>query len=257
MDDWVYVPGRGFLYQLDPRAKLIFVIAVGGYLALETAPIVLLLALAILHILGLLSESTRSRLPPLWKTMWPLLITIILLGSLRWRAENTLWGIGPITITLGSIWTSVGLAARIAGLSLTLSLLLWTTDPGDAVAGLTRLGVPFELGFPFVMALEYVVTFKRTFDQILEAQQSRGLTLSRGNPVRMARAYIPVLVPLIITALRSVDSLALALQSRGFAAGRKRTSRRMLRLRRVDWVFLALTACALAGLALFDRTPRL
>ncbi|MBL7199359.1 MAG: energy-coupling factor transporter transmembrane protein EcfT [Anaerolineae bacterium] len=249
MDDWVYAPGSGFLYRLDPRAKLIFVIAVGGYLALESASHLLLLVLAILHILGLLSKGTRSRLLPLWKTMWPLLITIILLGSLRWRAEDALWGVGPITVTRGSIWTAVGLGARIAGLSLVLSLLLWTTDPGDAVAGLTRLGVPFELGFPMVMALEYVVTYKRTFYQILEAQQSRGLTLSRGNPVRMARAYIPVLVPLLITALRSVDSLALALQSRGFASGRKRTSRRVLRLRRGDWVFLAVTACALAGLA--------
>jgi len=185
----------------------------------------------------------------LWKTLSPLMITIVLLGSLRWRAEAALLGIGPITVTLQSLWGTIGLGARIAGLSFGFSLFLWTTEPGAAITGLTRLGLPFELGFPIIMALQYVVAFRRTFYQILEAQQSRGLTLPRGNPIRMARAYIPVLVPLIIIALRSADSLALALQSRGFGGNRKRTCRRVLRIQKCDWIFLIAAGCALLGLS--------
>ena len=104
-------------------------------------------------------------------------------------------------------------------MSVGLSLLLWTTEPGALAAGLTRMGVPFAVGFAFVMALQYVFTFRRMFHQILEAQQSRGLILARANPIRAARTYVPVIVPLLISALRSVDSLTLALLSRGFGAG--------------------------------------
>jgi energy-coupling factor transport system permease protein len=100
-----------------------------------------------------------------------------------------------------------------------------------------------------VMALQQVIVFRRLFYQILEAQQSRGLMLPRRNPFRAARAYVPVLVPLLIHALRSVDNLSLALQSRGFGTARKRTSRRQLRVQGRDWLFLILTWAAIAGLS--------
>ena len=219
MDDLLYAPGEGLLYRLDPRAKLLFVFTLFICLALVSSTGVLLVALLVLHGLSATSASTRRRLGALWKGLAPLVITVTLLGALRWREAPALVHVGSVSVTTLSLWTAVGLGARIAGLTLGLSLLLWTTESGDAVAGLTRFGLPFELGFPFIVAIQYVATFRRSFYQILEAQQSRGLTLPHGNPIRIARAYIPVLVPLLIHALRSVDSLSLALQSRGFGEG--------------------------------------
>jgi energy-coupling factor transport system permease protein len=236
------------LYRLDPRSKLLFVVSLVAYLALESSTGKMLLALGGLHVLCVLSKGTRARLLSFWRTLLPLLITVVVLGSLRWRAEPALLAIGPLTFTWPSIWNAVGLAARIAGLGLGISLLLWTTEPGDMVAGLTRLRFPFVIGFSFVMALQYIASFRRLFFQILEAQQSRGLTLPRANPIRSARCYIPVIVPLIISALRSADSLALALQSRGFGASTRRTSRRVLRMRVRDWLFTIGTWCVLGGL---------
>ena len=81
-------------------------------------------------------------------------------------------------------------------------------------------------------------TYSTLYAQILEAQQSRGLILSHKNPIKAARTYIPVLVPLLINALRQVDDLSLALQSRGFGVSRKRTSRRVLRIQGHDWLFM-------------------
>lgn len=254
MSELLYAPLQGasrawdLLYRLDPRSKLLFVVSLVAYLALESRTERMLLVLGGLHVLCALSRGTRARLIPFWRTLLPLLITVVVLGSLRWRAEPALLAVGPITFTFQSIWSSVGLAARIAGLGLGISLLLWTTDPGDMVAGLTRIGFPFVIGFSFVMALQYIVSFRRLFFQILDAQQSRGLTLPRANPIRAAQTYIPVIVPLIISALRSADSLALALQSRGFGAGVKRTSRRVLCLRARDWLFVIGSWCVLAGL---------
>ena len=250
MTEVLYAPGDGLLHRLDPRSKLIVAIIVALYLAARSDTIDHLLVLAALHVLAVLTSSTRVRLVPLWLALAPLLLMIVVLGSLRWRAEQALLSLGPVTVSPQALWTAIGLGARIMGISLTVSMLLWTTELGDLVAALTRLGLPFAVGFPVIMALQYVVTFRRQFQHILEAQQSRGLTFSRGNPVQLARAYIPVLVPLMISALRSADSLALALQSRGFAAGGKRTSRRHLRLRTTDWLFVLVTWGALIALSL-------
>jgi energy-coupling factor transport system permease protein len=114
------------------------------------------------------------------------------------------------------------------------------------------MGVPFTIGLSFVMTVQYVFSFRRLFHQILEAQQSRGLIIARANPIRAARAYVPVIVPLLIAALRSVDGLTLALLSRGFGAGTRRSSRRVLRMRMHDWVCLFVICAACAALIWLD-----
>jgi energy-coupling factor transport system permease protein len=258
--DLLYAPLRGqagvpdLAYRLDPRSKLLFVASLALYLAWMSRTEVLLLVLAGLHLWAVLSRGTRVRLPNLWRALLPLVVTILLLGSLRWRPEHPLLAVGPVALTWASLWSALGLATRVLALSLGLSMMLWTTEPGDLVAGLTRLHVPFALGLGFVMALQYVMTFQLRFRQILEAQQSRGLRLARANPIRAARTYVPVIVPLMISALRSVDSLALALQSRGLGgraigARGSRTSRRVLRLHARDWVFVFGAWAALLGLS--------
>lgn len=260
MADLLYAPlrsqagTRDLLYRLDPRSKLLFVLGLVLYLALTSSAKMMLLCLVGLHLLALFSRGTRARLPFLWRSLLPLVGAIVLLSSLRWRPEQALFAVGPVAVTVPSLWGAGGLAARVVSLSLGLFLVLWTTEPGVLVTGLTRLRLPYTLGLGFVMALQYVVTFQQRFHRILEAQQSRGLTLPRANPIRAARVYIPVIVPLIISALRSVDSLTLALLSRGFGAhatGARgtRTSRHVLRMQARDWLFVMGTWTVLIALS--------
>lgn len=259
MFEMLYTPLSGepragdLLYRLDPRAKLLAVGALVLCLALASGTPALLGALGGLHLLGALSRGTRARIGPLWRVLWPLALTVVLLGGLRWRADPALVALGPLSVTGPALWRALGIAARIVGISLALSLLLWTTEPGALAAGLARMGVPFTVGLAFVMTLQYVFTFRRMFHQILEAQQSRGLIVARANPIRAVRTYLPVIVPLLIAALRSVDSLALALMSRGFGAGTRRTSRHVLRMSARDWAFLAAACAANAALVWLDR----
>lgn len=253
MIETLYQPGRGLLYRLDPRSKGLFAVSTAVYLAIEFDPAALVAMLIALHVLALAAQSRRRRILALWTTLLPLLAVVVLLGSIRWRAMDAWFSVGPITLTLDALWLAAGLAARIAGISLCLSLVMWTTEPGDAVQGLVRMGLPFELGFPIIMALEYVATFRRQFRSILEAQQSRGLVFARRNPIQVARAYVPVLVPLIISALRTADNLALALQTRGFGVGSRRTSRRQLRWRARDGIFILATWGVLLALGVSAR----
>jgi energy-coupling factor transport system permease protein len=258
--DLLYTPLSGeqragdLLYRLDPRTKLLAAGAIVLGLALAAGTPAMLVALGGLHLLSTISRGTRSRIGPLWRVLWPLAVTILILGSLRWRTSPALIALGPLSITEPALWRALGIASRIVGISLALSLMLWTTEPGALAAGLARMGVPFTIGLSFVMTLQYVFTFRRMFHQILEAQQSRGLIIARANPVRVVRAYVPVIVPLLIAALRSVDSLTLALLSRGFGAGTPRTSRRVLRMQIRDGLSLFIVCLACAALVWFDRT---
>jgi energy-coupling factor transport system permease protein len=250
VSELLYTRGEGLLYRLDARVKLLASLAFSLYIAFERDPTPLLAALGCLLALSALSRPTRRRQPAFWRSLVPLLATVFLVGSLRWRSETPLLALGPLGTTWDALWKATGMAARFAAISLAISLALWTTDPADAVAGLTRLGIPFEVSFPLIMVLQYAVTFGQRFRRILEAQQSRGLTFSRRNPFQVARAYIPVLVPLTIAALRSADTLTLALLSRGFGAPGKRSSRHVLHMRSHDWAFALLSAAVVAALAL-------
>ena len=251
MSELLYVPGEGLLFRLDARVKLFAALAFSLYMAFDPDPAPLLVAMGCLLALSALSRATRQRQPATWRALAPLLATVFLIGSLRWRPTAPLLAVGPVGTTWEALWQAVGMAVRFAGISLAISLALWTTDPADAVVGLARVGIPFEFGFPAVMILQYAVTFGQRFRRILEAQQSRGLTFSRRNPYQVARAYIPVLVPLLIAALRSADTLTLALLSRGFGAPGKRSSRRVLRMQRIDWAFAGLVAALVALLAVW------
>ncbi|MBN1642643.1 MAG: energy-coupling factor transporter transmembrane protein EcfT [Anaerolineae bacterium] len=250
MSELLFVRGEGLLYRLDARVKLFAALAFSLYMAFEQDPAPLLAALGFLLLLGALSRPTWRRQLALWRALVPLLATVFLVGCLRWRPEAPLVAVGPIGTTLDALWQAVGMAVRFAGISLAISLAMWTTDPADAIAGLTRLGIPFVLGFPMIMVLQYAVTFGQRFRRILQAQQSRGLTFSRRNPIQVARAYIPVLVPLLIAALRSADTLTLALLSRGFGAPGKRSSRRVPHMQPHDWACALLCAAVVATLAL-------
>jgi len=249
MDSLLYVPGRGILYRLDPRTKLLWVLSVSIYALIEQSTAVLLLILLALHLLIWPTPTVRARFGSLYRTLAPLLSLLLVLGCLRWQAADALIAVGPVGVTLPAIWRALGLAARIAALTLTLSLFLWSTTPGDAIAGLTRLGIPFTLSLAAVMAMQQIVIFKMLFVQILEAQQSRGLVIDRRNPLRVARAYIPVIVPLLINAFRQADELALALQMRGLGARRTRSSRRRLHMTARDWLFISATGAVLCLLA--------
>ena len=104
MSELLYVPGTGLIYRLDPRSKYLATLGLVVYMAIESTTEMLLLVLLALHVLALCFASTRTRLLPLWRTLAPLLIPVLVLGSLRWRAEHALLALGPITVTVEALW---------------------------------------------------------------------------------------------------------------------------------------------------------
>jgi energy-coupling factor transport system permease protein len=114
----------------------------------------------------------------------------------------------------------------------------------------TRL--PYEFSFAFTTAVRFVPVLAEEAQTIMDAQKARGLELEKGNFMKRIRNYIPVLIPLIVSAIRRSLELAEAMESRAWGATKKRTNLYVLKFHRGDFALLAITVGVLA-LAIYTR----
>jgi len=132
------------------------------------------------------------------------------------------------------------LALRLDAIALIVFSWIFTTDQTRIVRGFVRLGLPFEGGLVLALSLRYIPLFYSTFDSISSAQQARGLDLSKGNFIQRSRNYVPILVAMMISALRASERLARALESRALGAqGIRRTAYREIAFRAADYLYVA------------------
>ena len=113
---------------------------------------------------------------------------------------------------------------------------------------LKKLGAPVhELAMMMCIALRFIPTLIEETDKIMSAQKARGADFESGNLLSRAKALIPILVPLFISAFRRADELATAMECRCYHGGDGRTKLHELRYARRDWTAYILGACMLAG----------
>ena len=157
----------------------------------------------------------------------------------------------------GSLFSAIALTLRFLVLLTSFSLFFMTTSPDDlglaldrirAIRWLSRkwLGYPNALSFTFTTAVRLVPTLAVDAQTVVDAQRSRGLELDKGNLLRRIRNYVPILIPLLLIAIRRSLELAEALESRGFPGKEGRTSLFELKLKRADYLVLGVSAAAIA-----------
>ena len=137
------------------------------------------------------------------------------------------------------------------------ALLTYTTSPlalTDALETLMqpakRVGVPaHEIAMMMTIALRFVPTLIEEADKIMKAQQARGADLTEGSVIERVKGFVPVLVPLFISAFRRADDLALAMEARCYRGGVGRTQMKALRISSIDYVAYAFGALFFAALA--------
>jgi energy-coupling factor transport system permease protein len=249
LSEGLYVGGDSWLHRLDPRVKLAFaLLSTAALMSLGSLPLFVLF-LVLCHA-GLLSARLPlTRLAWAWRLMLPITIMIPVLWPLfSTTAGPSLLQLGPLTVTWPDIWQGLAMAARIDAMAFAFFVWLFTTDQTDMVLGFVSLGVPYEWGLTLTITLRYIPALQVAFEQVMDAQRARGLVISHTNPVRAARAYIPVLVPTLVTALRAAETLSRALEARAFGApGRRRTIRRRLQFTLVDGLVLGVIVTAFGG----------
>ena len=240
-----YFPGDTVVHRLDPRTKLIVVVLyiIALFNAKGWGAYLLLLAvtgicMAVSHI------SPRN----IFKGLKPMLFIIALTALLNiFYTQGTPIREGWI-ITWEGLERAVKMMLRITLLIVGTFLLTYTTSPMALTDGLelllkplNRLKVPVhEITLMMSMALRFIPTLIEETDKIMSAQKARGADFETGNLIERAKALLPILVPVFVSAFRRADVLAIAMESRCYHGGEGRTRMKQLRFCTQDFVALIL-----------------
>lgn len=236
----LYTEGNTFLHRMDPRVKIAAVILLSLLAFVLTELLYLVGLLAFIFLLLLLARARLSKTVFALKFVLRLMLLIAILWPFFDRSGMpVLTSLGPISITWPAIWRGATSAVRVGCLAAVWYILMFTTSQRDLVLALVRMGLRFDYGLTVAITLRFFPTFVSIIDSITDAQKARGLEFERGNLAKRSRNYVAVLVPAIVSALRTSDSLSLALQSRAYGARTDRTYVRELHMRSTDYLALA------------------
>ena len=244
MNLFLYLDEATWVHRLDPRTKIVGTLIVFSLCLCFNHPLYMAgITLAVLAI----AFSARALLN-FWRLRF-ILGLLVLFSVLLWpffvKGPTFLWAWGPFHLSRESILYGVAVGIRLASLVGTGLILLSTTRNEELTNGLIRMGLPHPVAFAFSTSLRLLPTFAGAGATIIQAQVSRGLDLESGSIFSRIGKFIPQAVPLFFYAIRHTNLLAMALESRGFSPGSKRTLYDEPRMRRTDYVVLALLLAVL------------
>ena len=254
-----YYPTDSIVHRLDPRVKILLTIAfiVGIFLVHSLWGYAL--ALVFVYFMARLSHVPfKMLMRGLRPLRFILVLTFVL--NLFFSGEGTiLWQWSFITITHEGLSRAVHYCLRLLFLVIGTSLLTLTTSPVSLSDGLELLLSPLkvlhfpahELAMMMTIALRFIPTLLEEADKIMKAQMARGADFESGNLLARARAMVPLLVPLFVSAFRRAGDLAMAMESRCYRGGEGRTRLRVLKLTRAD-LYASLIMAAFVGLIVIE-----
>ena len=249
-----YFPGNTVIHRLDPRTKLLLTIVyiVALFLAKNYFSYLLMLVFLITCIV-------ISKIKPkvILRGMKPLFIVIVFTGILNlfYTKGDPIVEFWIFSISWAGIKSAVFMILRIMMLVTGTFLLTYTTAPMQLTDGLESLLGPLkatklpvhELAMMMSIALRFIPTLIEETDKIMSAKKARGADFESGNIMHRAKAMLPLLIPLFISAFRRADELAIAMESRCYHGGKGRTRMKQLRYRLCDAGAFAVCAVVLGG----------
>jgi len=226
----VYSP----IHNLDPRIKFvyvcaIFVVAIIFWEILALAAL-FLLQLPFILLAGVKREWIRSMRGAAF------LATVIFLTNFIVGYIGAGW-----IVTGKNLENAIAMTLRFIVLVESFSVFFLTTSPDHLGLALEQTHIPYEFVFAFTTAVRFVPVLAEEAQTIMDAQKARGLELERGNFMKRIRNYIPILIPLIVSAIRRSLELAEAMESRAWGATKKRTNLYVLKMHKGDFALIALT----------------
>ena len=206
----------------------------------------------------------RDSLKTILRGMKPILFIIVLTAILNifYTPGDPIWQWKFLKITVEGLWAAFFMILRITLLITCTFLLTYTTSPIMLTDGLEKLLGPLkkvrvpvhELSMMMSIALRFIPTLIEETDKIMSAQKARGADFDTGNLLQKAKALVPLLVPLFISAFRRADELAVAMECRCYHGGEGRTRLRQLKFEARDYLTLVGSAVLVAVVILLRRT---
>lgn len=235
MDAEIYIDNNSFIHRLDPRVKiLIFLLTFVAILLFENP--LWMIPITILILVQLIVSGALVNMRRIRYILIVLTVSSMILWNLFSTGETVLfWRISVESLSFAIARTLLMLLMISTGM-----ILITSTRNEELVNGMIRLGMPYRVGFAISTALRLVPTIVSSTVTIGQAQRSRGLDLDSGNLLERLKKFMPLLVPVFISTIRSTNIFGMALESKGFGAKKDRTFYLVLEMRKMDYIVLAL-----------------
>ena len=226
----VYSP----IHNLDPRMKFVYVCVI-FVVAILFNQLLVLLALFLMPIpfvliAGVQKEWLRSLRGAAFLASFIFIVNI---------ASN--YFTSGYVLAIIDVESAIAMTLRFVVLVESFSVFFLTTSPDHLGLALEQTHIPYEFAFAFTTAVRFVPVLAEEAQTIMDAQKARGLELEKGGFLKRIRNYIPILIPLIVSAIRRSLELAEAMESRAWGATKNRTNLYELRLHRGDFILLAIS----------------
>ncbi len=245
-----YLPGNSIVHRLDARIKilitLLFIVLIFFIQTYLGYGIILFILIAM---------TAVAKIPPTYlfrglKPLWLIILLTLFINVFFTQGEAVVFSFWRLRVTQEGLRTGAFMALRLILLVIGTSLLTLTTSPLTLTDGIEALLTPLkilrfpahELAMMMTIALRFIPTLLEETDKIMKAQTARGADFESGNLLQRAKALIPLLVPLFISAFRRADELAMAMEARCYRGGKGRTRMNQLKLQALDLIVLFATA---------------
>lgn len=256
-----YYPVNSILHRLDPRTKIVCTIMYLVSLFLFDNIYGYLVAAVFLGMTICISKVPFRFIVKGLKPILMLLMITLVFNLFLTKTGNVLWEFWILKLTDDGIRTAGFMALRLIFLILGSSLMTFTTTPNALTDGIEKLLWPFrkiklpvhEIAMMMSIALRFIPILLEETDKIMKAQIARGADLERGNIIQKAKAMIPILVPLFVSAFRRATDLAMAMEARCYRGGDGRTKMKPLVYKMRDYFAYAITILYVAATILIGR----
>ena len=255
----MYLEKGTIFHLLDPRTKMLtlltfFVIILYFENPSWIAPI------SFLVLLHALATGSMRNLRPLRHILLVLALSSVILWNIFAHGETPLFWV----IYRESLSYSLGRTLVLLSLVVEGVVFLSTTRYEEMTLGLIKLGLPYRVGFAIATSFRMIPMIVASAYSVAQAQRSRGLDLDTGTVVTRVKKYLPLLVPVFLSLIRSTNTFVMALESRGFGSRKNRTFYLQIGFKRRDalciaylvLLFAAATYFKLAGYGLIEGLRR-
>lgn len=238
-----YYQTESVIHRLDPRVKLggtvLYIISLflfRNFLGYIAAAVFLALVIGLSHV------PFRFMVKGMKAILFLLLLTVVF--NLFLTPGTELVSFWKLTITIEGVRTAVTMAVRLTMLIIGSSIMTLTTTPNNLTDGMEKMMKPLkilhvpvhEVAMIMSIALRFIPILLEETDKIMKAQIARGADFESGNLVKRAKAMVPILVPLFVSAFRRANDLAMAMEARCYRGGDGRTKMKPLIYKRRDWI---------------------
>ena len=253
-----YFKANSFVHKLDPRAKILLLIAIIALSFIANNFVSLGLVALLVILVVLFSGIPFSMYLKNLKVVVPIIIFTAIL-NLFYGDPNTplLFEYWKITIYLGGILRATFMAVRVVLLIIISAVLTYTTTPNDLTDAIERLLSPLKfvglgtavhtMSMMMTIALRFIPTLIEETNKIMNAQKARGADIESGGLVKKVKALLPIIIPLLISSVRRAYELAEAMECRCYNGGKGRVRMKQLHLSLKDFLAFSVTAIFIVG----------